>query len=133
MASLPRLYSHYDKPMWESIAAGEMRLQRCSQCSRFRYPPGACCPTCLSTEFEWLPISGKGRVLSWTTFHRKYLPAYPPPVTCVAVQLDEGPILIANIDQADMPVLALDAPATLFYDTHPDGYALPRFRLGNQA
>jgi uncharacterized OB-fold protein len=129
MASAPRLFSPYDKPMWDSAAAGALRLQRCTACGRFRYPPGACCPGCLSTEASWEPISGKGRILSWTVFHRQYLPAYPPPTVCVAVALDEGPIFIGNIDAADRGKLALDLPVEMIYGTHPDGYALPRFRL----
>jgi hypothetical protein len=76
-----------------------------------------------------VPLSGRGRVLSWTTFHRQYLPAYPPPVTCVAVQLPEGPIMVGNVDAAEVDGLALDAEVTLIYGVHPDGYALPRFRI----
>ena len=103
--------------------------QGCAACGGFRYPPGPCCPACLSTEASWEPLSGRGRVLSWTTFHRQYLPAYPAPLTCVAVALEEGPIMIGNIDEADAEALTLDAPVELIYGTHPDGYALPRFRL----
>jgi hypothetical protein len=40
--------------------------------------------------YHWGDIDGKGRVLSWTTFHRGYLPAYPAPHTVVAVELDAG-------------------------------------------
>lgn len=129
MANAPRHYSPYDKPMWDSVAAGALKLQRCAQCGRFRFPPGACCPGCLSTEAEWVAVSGQGRVLSWTVFHRQYLPAYPPPTVCVAVQLAEGPIFIGNIDPVEAPALALDAEVQMIYGTHPDGYALPRFHL----
>lgn len=129
MPDQPRLFSPYDAPMWQSVADGAMKLQRCSGCGRFRYPPGACCPACLSTEASWESISGRGTLLSWATFHRQYLPAYPPPHICVAVRLDEGPILISCIDAADAGALALDAPVELVYGTHPDGYALPRVRL----
>jgi hypothetical protein len=129
MANAPRHYSPYDKPMWDSVAAGALKLQRCAQCGRFRFPPGACCPGCLSTEAEWVAVSGEGRVLSWTVFHRQYLPAYPPPTVCVAVQLAEGPIFIGNIDPVEAPGLALDAEVQMIYGTHPDGYALPRFHL----
>lgn len=125
----PRLYSHDDGVMWKSIAAGAMRLQRCASCGRWRYPPGPSCPNCLSVEATWEPVSGRGTLLSWTTFHRQYLPAYPAPTTCVAVALAEGPIMIGNIDQAEVGQLKVDAPVELIYGTHPDGYALPRFRL----
>ena len=129
----PRLFSPYDAPMWESVAAGTMRLQRCTACGRWRYPPGASCPNCLSTEASWEPLSGRGRLLSWTTFHRQYLTAYPPPATCVAVELEEGPILISNVDSAETANLQIDLPVELIYGTHPDGYALPRFRLAKAA
>jgi uncharacterized protein len=129
MSKAPRFYSHYDAPMWASIAEQAMKLQRCSNCGTFRYPPGPSCANCLSVEFTWEKLSGKGIVLSWTTFHRQYLPAYPVPYTVVAVQLTEGPILLSNVEQADVGKLKLDAPVELFYGTHPDGYALPRCRL----
>jgi hypothetical protein len=78
-------------------------------------------------------LSGRGRLLSWTTFHRQYLTAYPPPVTCVAVELEEGPILIGNVDAAETANLQIDVPVELIYGTHHDGYALPRFRLAKAA
>lgn len=133
MANYPRMYSPYDKTMWDSVAEKSMRLQRCSNCHSFRYPPGACCPQCLSTDATWEKLSGEGKVLSWTTFHRQYLPAYPAPSTIVAVQLKEGPIMISNIDHAEVASLHLDAPVTMVYAPHPDGYMLPRFTLAANA
>lgn len=129
MASVPPYFSIYDEPFWESASRDELRMQRCSSCSTYRYPPGACCPNCLSLEAEWVPVSGKGRVLSWTTIHRHYLPAYPPPYTVVVVHLEEGPILITHFDNEDVGKLKLDAPVRLTYSTHPDGYRLPKFVL----
>ena len=125
----PRLYSPYDVPMWESISAGRMRIQCCDECSTFRYPPGACCPNCLSTDATWKEISGKGKVLSWTTYHKQYLPAYPAPTTVVAAMLEEGEILITNIDASETGALALDKPVRVIYGDHPDGYRIPRFTL----
>jgi uncharacterized OB-fold protein len=129
MAAYPRLYSPYDKPMWDSITENTMRLQCCAECSLYRYPPGACCPNCLSTAANWEKLSGKATVLSWTTYHRQYLPAYPAPHTVVAVQLAEGPIMIGNIDVGDTPKLKAGVTVELIYGDHPDGYRLPRFRL----
>jgi len=127
----PRFFSHYDKPLWDSIEAGKLAIQECASCGHYRYPPGACCPKCLSTEANWKAISGKGRILSWTTFHRQYLPEYPPPVTCVAVQLDEGPIMIGNIDSGERDKLRLDVEVELFYGEHPSGFSIPRFKFIN--
>ena len=119
----------HDGPMWQSIGAREMRLQCCAACGTFRYPPGPCCPACMAEEAAWKALRGTGEVLSWVVFHRTYLPAYPAPYTCIAVRLDEGPVMIAN--------LAGPAPATeligqrvrMVYATMPDGVVLPRFEL----
>lgn len=129
MQPFPRFFSVDDRPMWESIAGDAMRLQRCAGCGRFRYPPGPVCPECLSMDADWLPIAGRGEVLSWTTFHRQYLPAYPAPATVVAVRLEEGPIMIGNIGREDAAALSLGAPVEMIYTDHPDGYRLPSFRL----
>jgi uncharacterized protein len=125
----PRMYSPYDKTMWDSVSEKAMKLQKCSSCGMYRYPPGACCPKCLSTEATWEKISGDGKILSWCTFHRQYLPAYPAPTTIVAVELKEGPIMISNVDAAETKSLKLDAPVTMIYVQHPDGFTLPRFKL----
>lgn len=131
MSKLPRLYSPYDAPMWESIAAEQMKLQKCAESGVFRYPPGPACPESLNMESEWTPISGRGKIISWTVFHRGYLPAYPPPNLVVAVQLEEGPIMVANMDPAELGHMHLDAPVRLFYADHPDGYKIPRFTFDN--
>jgi uncharacterized OB-fold protein len=127
MASEPTYFSIHDQPFWESVAQGETRMQRCSACRTYRYPPGACCPNCLSLEAEWAPLSGKGRVLSWTTIHRQYLPAYPAPSTVVVVHLDEGPIMVTHFDNDDVGKLRIDLSVSLTYSMHPDGYRLPKF------
>lgn len=129
MASVPTYFSMYDEPFWDSVGRDETRLQRCSSCSTFRYPPGACCPNCLSLEAEWVPVSGKGCILSWTTIHRQYLAAYPAPSTVVAVLMDEGTIMITHFDDEDVGKLRIDLPVSLTYSTHPDGYRLPKFAL----
>jgi hypothetical protein len=129
MSKRPKLYSPYDAPMWDSIAQEEMRLQRCPGSGVFRYPPGPVCPESLSTEAEWVPISGRATILSWTVFHKQYLAAYPAPTLVVAVQLEEGPMMVSNMDAGELPGVRLDAPVRLVYADHPDGYTIPRFTL----
>lgn len=131
MAAVPDYFSIFDKPFWESVGRDELHLQQCTDCSTFRYPPGACCPNCLSLKAEWVKPSGKGRVLSWTTIHRQYLAAYPAPSTVVVVLMDEGTIMVTHFNNEDVGKLRIDVPVTLTYDTHPDGYRLPKFIIAS--
>lgn len=123
----PRLYSPYDAPMWDSIAQGQMKLQRCTESGHFRYPPGPMCPVSMGMEYEWAAISGRAKVISWTVFHRQYLPAYPAPHLVVAVQLEEGPLMVSCMDSIEIEHMALDLPVRMVYADHPDGYRVPKF------
>ncbi len=129
MSKTPQLYSPYDAPMWESISQDQMKLQICRKTGTFFYPPGPVCPESLSFDVEWAPISGRGTILSWTVFHRQYLPAYPAPHLVVAVQLEEGPIVIGYMDHDCLQGLKLDSPVVIEYVDHPDGYRIPSFKL----
>jgi uncharacterized protein len=86
-----------DLPMWASMKAGKLQLQRCDPCGHFRYPPAPVCPQCLSARATWTAVSGKGTVLSWVVFHKKYFDDHVPPYNSVAVQLEEGPIIVTQL------------------------------------
>lgn len=87
----------YDKPMWESIGRRKLELMACRDCGKFRYPPAPICDDCLSMEQDWRPVSGRGTILSWVVFHKKYFDDHVPPYNSVAVRLEEGPIIMTNL------------------------------------
>lgn len=121
----PTLFSPYDAALWESIQAGALRLQRCTANGRFRYPPGPVDPDTLSPDFTWEAVCGRATLLSWTTFHRQYLPAFPAPHTVVAIRLEEGPIMVSCVERSLVPDLVMNGLVVLVYGDHPDGYRIP--------
>jgi len=112
--------SLFDDPYWAYVADGQLRLQQCSECQAFRYPPGPVCPECLSESSAWVPLSGQGRLLSWTVFHRQYFPSMPPPYVVAAIRTVEGPILIGNLVDVESAVLELDMPVSAIFHDVPD-------------
>ncbi|SFU11390.1 OB-fold domain-containing protein [Mesorhizobium sp. YR577] len=86
-----------DIPMWESIERERLELMVCSQCDTFRYPPAPICAKCLSMEAEWKAVSGRGKIVSWVVFHRKYFDDFPPPYNATTVRLEEGPLIVTNL------------------------------------
>lgn len=92
----PRVMDPFAAEFWSFTEKKEFRLQRCSDCGKFRWPAAAVCDGCLSPEYDWSPVSGKGSVLSFVNFHRQYFPQYPAPHPAVAVELDEGPIFVCT-------------------------------------
>lgn len=106
----------YDAPLWEYAKQKELRLQRCSDCGEFRYPPGSHCPGCLSENCEWTRLSGRGRLYAWCVFHRQYFPEIPVPNPIVMVQTEEGPIIAANLVGSDPSTLRLDLPVEITFE-----------------
>ncbi|WOS65488.1 Zn-ribbon domain-containing OB-fold protein [Sinorhizobium fredii] len=135
VAARPKpIKSIFDRHYWEFARRGELRLQRCEPCGTYRYPPAPVCPHCLSGAFEWNAVSGRGRVVSWTRFHRPYFPSIPVPYTVVSVETEEGPMLIGNLVGAgsdtpefDMPVEAIFEPVS--FDGEP--WQLCQWRQAN--
>ncbi|WP_214404012.1 Zn-ribbon domain-containing OB-fold protein [Pseudonocardia lacus] len=120
----------YDDPFWDHVDRRDLRLQKCTDDGTFRYPPGPACPTCLSLDWSWEPVSGHGSVLSWVVFHRQYFPEFPPPHVVVAGELAEGPILIADLAGELPPEMSAGTPLRIRYDaaTDPDGRERTIFR-----
>jgi uncharacterized protein len=85
----------YAQQFWTHTKNKEFRLQQCSDCQKFRWPPGPTCDACLSDNFAWAQMKGRGKLLSWTTFHRAYFPEYPAPHTSIVLELDEGPLFVS--------------------------------------
>lgn len=107
-----------DLPMWQSIEAGALNLQFCKDCGICRYPPAPICAGCLSMESEWRPVSGRGKILSWVVFHRKYFDDFAAPYNAIAVRLDEGPIIVTNL-VGEVPAGSwIDRDVTLQYVDH---------------
>ncbi|MGI4942873.1 MAG: Zn-ribbon domain-containing OB-fold protein, partial [Janthinobacterium lividum] len=69
-------------------------------------------------------------LLSWTTFHRQYLPAFPPPHTVVAIRLEEGPIMASCVERSLVTSLIMNGSVVLVYGDHPDGYRIPMIQPG---
>lgn len=106
----------YDGPLWEYAKRQELRLQRCSDCGEFRYPPGSHCSKCLSENFEWTRLSGRAKVTAWCVFHRQYFPEIPVPVPVVLAETEEGPIIVANLVGSDPSVLRLGLPVEVTFE-----------------
>jgi uncharacterized protein len=123
----------HDAPMWASIRERRLRLQRCKACGTWQYPPGPGCPRCLSTDLGWRAVSGGARIVSWVVFHRQYLPAYPAPYNVIAVRLDEGPLMVSNLEGPTPEGSWIGRWVRLTYAVMPDGAVLPRFVLDGGA
>ena len=75
---------------------GQRKLMavKCKSCNAVLWPPRAICPKCFNDKFEWEPLQGRGRLLTYTVIH------FPPtqfqaiaPYAVGIVKMQEGPQL----------------------------------------
>ena len=74
---LPAL-TDLNRTYWTSGAAGVWRLQRCPACERLIHPPALRCQYDHAVP-EWVDMSGRGTVESWTVNHHPFYPGIPTP------------------------------------------------------
>jgi uncharacterized OB-fold protein len=108
------------KPFWDGISAGELRLQRCSDCGRAVFYPRVVCPYCFSDQLSWFTASGTGTVYSCTVAHRAFGEfAGQAPYTIALIDLVEGPRMLSRItssgrcrigDQVELDITRLGLP-----------------------
>ena len=115
---------------WASTHEHEMKLQRCSRCGKFRFYPSEACHFCASMEYEWIPISGRGQIHTYTVLERARGTPYEnnTPITIVLVELEEGPIVMSNLIDYDDADLAIGTPVTLQYEDVTDAVTVFVFR-----
>ena len=120
------------EPYWSAAKAHEFRMQRCTDCGKFRFPPTHACWYCLSTNTEWAELSGRGTVWSFTVMHQPYYKGFTDelPYAVLVVELEEGPRLMANLVDIDeeRTGLTCDMPLEIVFDDVTPEVTLPRFR-----
>ena len=104
-------------PFWQACADSEPRLllQKCEACGELRCPPAFICPGCGGESFTWQAASGRARLWSWNRFHKAYLPGFDPPYATILAKLEEGPVIISALVDADPAELELDCPLRLVF------------------
>ena len=74
---------------WTSGADGVLRIQRCGDCGHWQHPPLPRCPKCHGANVAPQPVSGKGRVLTYTVNHQAWIAGADPRFVFAVIALDE--------------------------------------------
>ena len=87
------------RPFWTGGEVGELRIHRCSDCARFFHPPAPVCRHCMSLNVAATPVSGMGRVTTFTINHQAWTPELGEPYVVAIIELEEqqGLRFLSNI------------------------------------
>ncbi len=116
------------KHFWEGTKVGELRLQRCQECSKHYFPPRHFCPGCGSKKTVVFKASGYATLYSYVISHIP-APGIKPPYAIAVAKLEEGPKMMCNILNCDQTpeALVLDMPLKVIFQKVSDEITLPQF------
>lgn len=130
MAVPPRILPALDplnRPFWTGGAECELRIARCAACAVWIHPPMPRCPVCGSAEVAAAPVSGAGRVATFSVNHQPWLPGMAPFVLA-AVELAEQAELyvMTNIVGCPPEEVRIGMPVHVRFEAQEDVF-LPFF------
>lgn len=135
---LPDVDGEDGAPFWAGTARGELLVQACDGCGRWRFPPRPMCPYCRSLVTRWEQASGSGTIWSFVVPHPPLLPAYAElaPYNVIVVALDEDPTIrmvgnllaspVGAINEVDPATIRIGEPVTVVFQQVDDVH-LPRW------
>jgi uncharacterized OB-fold protein len=108
----PPRVSEFTKPFWDGLAGGRFMTTIGAQTRRYTFPPKPISPHDWNEGVQWVELSGKGTLYSYTTMH--VVPAVfrsEAPYRICIVDLDEGLRIVTRLlDSGPVP---LDQPVEL--------------------
>lgn len=130
----------YEKPLpefrpetkryWDACKKHELVLPKCNDCGQLFFYPRALCPNCMSQNLDWVKVSGKGKVWTFSIHHMGPTSAYKnePPYVVALVETQEGPKIMTNIvDCKPQDVRIGTEVEVVFEDVTPE-VTLPKFK-----
>jgi uncharacterized protein len=113
---------------WTAGAHGRLLICRCGACGRYQHPPLPRCPQCASAVPTPSPVSGRGRVATFTVNEQRWTAQLDVPFVFAAVELEEQAELyvFSNIVGCAVDRVRIGMPVTARFERHGDVY-LPLF------
>jgi hypothetical protein len=106
---LPDLNEPLTGPFWEHAQRGVLAIPKTAGGAWHWYPK--------TTDVEWVPVSGRGTVFSWTEVHQVFLPAFADQVPYLTgiVELEEDPSIRLATRFVDCDTIEIGQPVEVTF------------------
>lgn len=125
--------SESTEAFWRFAKDGQLATQRCDSCGWRAYPPRMICPSCYADPpaFDWSPVSGRGRLATWTIVRDALLPGFADHVPYIVgeIELDEqeGLRFLARLSDVDESALRIGLRLRVCFADGGEGTRIPLF------
>ena len=117
------------KPFWDGVRQHKLLVQKCSSCGKLRHIPKPLCSSCLSQEYTWAPLTGRGHVYTYTIMNRAPAVGFQEdlPYAVALVELEGGIRMISNIVGCTPQEVRIGMPVKAVYEDVNDQISLFKF------
>ena len=121
----------WNAPYWQAAKEHEFVAQKCRTCGYLHLPPGPACTNCLSSEQEWVRLSGRGTIYSFGVYHQLWHPGFKEeiPYNVALIELVEGPQIISQVVGCKNEELCCGAAVEVTFEDITPEITIPKFRL----
>jgi len=103
---------------YKFVSERKIMAAKCSECGTLLLPPRPVCTKCLSTDFKWVELKGKGKLLSYTVIHVSPVQFESmTPYTVGIVELEDGPHLPGMIRDVETEKIRVGMDLKVDFDT----------------
>jgi uncharacterized OB-fold protein len=117
---------------YEFLNENRLVGSQCQSCGALHLPPRPLCPKCYGEKMEWTEVSGRGKLLAFTTIHIAPTAMIEAgydrknPYCVGIVQLEEGPAIsaqIVGVDPSKPEEIEIGMPLTVAFVQRGEGEA----------
>jgi hypothetical protein len=117
---------------WEAARREELMILRCQTCGFYVHWPRPICPRCHSFALQPAPVSGRGRLYSYTVGVQAFHPWFESrlPYLLAVVELVEQPNLklVSNVVNCTEDEVRMEMPLAVTFEWITPEFALPMFQ-----
>ncbi len=124
----------FTQPFWDAANEQRLVIQYCVDCSKLQHPPSEICRDCGDgCEFEWRPVSGRGRIYNYGVVHDcpVRLLQQDQPFNLAVIMLDDDPGIQMYSHLPGVPVdeVPVGAAVEVIFEPSANGQLVPEWRV----
>jgi hypothetical protein len=120
------------QPYRDAAARGELSIQRCQACRRWIHFPESSCPACGSADLKFEPVSGQGKVETFSVIHKSFVPEFqgrePYVIAWIALPEQPGLRVFGNVVGAAPEEVSIGMDVEVFFEARDGNAVLPNFK-----
>ena len=130
---IPRKGQH-NQPFWDGAKEGRLMLPRCTLCGKVHWYPRLICPSCHSTDLEWIEGSGEGRLHTFAVVQHRAFGGWAEEVPYVTafIDLNEGDrmmTVLRGVDPNKPEDIKIGTKVKVEFDQADDDTHIPFWRV----